>query len=364
MSFMERRISEYKTAPDVRRVRFGGDKSRRPRTPLVKATSKGELPGAPVLERRKMFEQSESAIPPPVAAGTGFGSVSGRRGSKQRSKDISRSTSFRGTKRLKDESQSPVLGRAKQLGMYNNSSVPMWKKLRNFGHFDLQSIAIDTISTAMGNQEEHNVKKPTGASAAHGDSISTENAGHSNTLVSCCPAFTNEVGGDGDWLSSGNPILLLRESLSVDKQRRVGSRERMILDGELPLKSMVLLRGPMNRQVSQVLLPMTGMSYPFEFIDYGASYYRNYFLHLGESELCTCACACTWYVHTCVRTCVLYVACLVHVCVHVCIQCVCVCVCVRAYVASITSYYVSMYVSMYLNMFVGMYLSMYLSMYW
>lgn len=326
MSFMERRISEYKTAPDVRRVRFGADKSRRPRSPLVKATSKGDLPGAPVLERRKMFEQTDSAIPPPVAAGTGFGSVSGRRGSKQRGKDISRNSSFRGTKRLKDESHSPVLGRAKQLGVYNNSTIPMWKKLRNFGHFDLQSIAIDTISTAMGGQAELNVKKPTGASAAHSvsdnGSVVVENTGLSNTLVSCCPAFTNEVGGDGDWLNSGNPILLLRDSLSVDKQRRVGSRERMILDGELPLKSMVLVRGPMNRQVSQVLLPMTGMSYPFEFIDYGASYYRNYFLHLGECHVCVCVCS---------RVCVC-------VCSHVCV-CVCsrvcshvrVCVCVQCH---------------------------------
>lgn len=278
---MERRISEYKTAPDVRRVK-GGEK-RRSSSPLIRGQSKSTLSGIPVLERKKMFEQTDSSF---ATSSGSFGAVSGRRASKQR-KEISRNSSFRGTKRLKsDDSHSPVLGRSKQLGSIN-SNLPTWKKLRNFGHFDLQSLAIHSLSPSSNGESEHNVKKPTGASAAHGsgENVPPEKAGQSNTLVACCAAFTNEIGGDSDWLNKGNPVLLLREALSVDKQRRIGSRERLILDGELPLKSMVQSRGPMNRQVSDVLLPKTGISYPFEFIDFGASYYRNYFLLNGECRV-------------------------------------------------------------------------------
>lgn len=274
---MERRISEYQTAPDVRRVKV--EKNRRSSSPLVRGSSKSGVSVIPVLERRKMFEQTDSAAPPPPS--TGFGSVSSRRGTKQQRKEVSRNASFRGTKRLKaEESHSPVLGRAK-LGS-SNSGIPMWKKLRNFGHFDLQSLTIDNISSACGTLADASAKKPTGASAAHGEPSGVEDGGKSNSLVSECPAFTNEVGGDRDWLMPGNPIQALRDSLSTDKQRRVGSRERMIMDGELPLKVLVQSRGPMNRQVSEVLLPKTGISYPLEFIDFGASYYRNYFLQHGE----------------------------------------------------------------------------------
>lgn len=288
MSFMERRISEYKTAPDVRRVK-GGDRFRSV-SPLHRSSnSKSSITSIPVRERKKMFEQTDSAVAIPTAApttGSGghFGSTSSRRGSKQR-KELSRNSSFRGTKRLKSEdSHSPVLGRSRSMASSNMSSS-LWKKLRNFGHFDIQSLSMESLSQSTivnSGGMEHNVKKATGASAAHEGGVED---GISNTLVAPCAAFTNEIGGDSDWLSSGNPVLLLRDCLSIDKQRRVGSRERMILDGEVPLKSMMHSRGPMNKQVSYVLLPKTGLSYPFEFIDYGASYYRNYFLEHGEYNL-------------------------------------------------------------------------------
>lgn len=286
MSFMDRRISEYKTAPDVRRGKFG-DRRRGSVYPLLPRK------GIPVLERRKMFEPSESLVAVPAAvpaasSGGHYGSTSNRRGSKQR-KEISRNSSFRGIKKLRSEdSHSPVPGRSRLVASSNMSSS-LWKKLRNFGHFDIQSLSMESLfppsNTAGG--KGHNVKKPTGASAAHEDSGHGTDGGMSNTLIASCAAFTNEVGGDSDWLASGNPALLVRSCLSVDKQRRVSSRERMILDGEVPLKSTVQSRGPLNKQVGQVLLPKTGMSYPLEFIDYGASYYRNYFLDHGKCE-CEC----------------------------------------------------------------------------
>ena len=283
---MDRRISEYKTAPEVRRVRSGGgEKTRRVSSPLLKATSKTTLSGVTVSERKKMFEQTDSVY---QTSGSGFGSVSSRRGSKMR-KEVSRNSSFsRATKRMKsEESHSPVMMRAK-IGQAN-TSWPLWKRLRHFGHFDLQSLSIQGFTPSQDTDAAHNVKKPTGASAAHSDTCSGEKSGLYNTLVASCPAFTNEIGGDHDWLEVGNPILTLRECLSVEKQKRVGSREKMILDGEIPLKSMVQHRGPMNKQVSDVFLPKTGINYPLEFIDFGASYYRNYFLQHGK---CVCTVSC------------------------------------------------------------------------
>lgn len=272
MNFIERRISEYKTAPDVRRVKIGGGDRRR-------NTSKA-VSGIPVRERKKMFEQGETG----VSSSSGIAPGGGKRSGKLR-KEVSRNSSFRGTKRLKTEDgHSPILGRAKYLA-FSNMSLPLWKKLKNFGHFDLQSLTMESLALSPKNtgETEHNVKIATGASAAHSNTEEPMNSdGASNSLVSSCPAFTNEVGGDKDWLSMDDPLLLLKESLSVDKQRRIGTRERMILDGDIPLKSMVQNRGPMNRQVSEVLQRKTGISYPFEFIDYGASYYRNYFLSNGE----------------------------------------------------------------------------------
>ena len=289
MSFMDRRISEYKTAPDVRR-RKSEDKRRESVSPLL------ARPSIPVLERKKMFEQTDSVVVIPTAAsspsiGGHNGSASGRRGSKQR-KEVSRNSSFRGIKKLKSEdSHSPVLGRPRSLASSNMSSS-LWKKLRNFGHFDIQSMSIESLSPSSTAGEEHNIKKPTGASAAHEDTGHGMDSGMSNALIASCAAFTNEVGGDNDWLTNGNPVLLVRDCLSIDKKRRVGSRERMILDGELPLKSRVQSRGPVNKQVSHILLPKKCLNYPLEFIDYGASYYRNYFLDQGECDLCVCMYVC------------------------------------------------------------------------
>ena len=301
MNFMERRISEYKTAPDVRRVKGGGggERTRRVSSPLLRATSKATLSGVAVAERKKMFEQTDSVY---QTSGSSYGSVSGRRGSKLR-KEVSRNSSFsRGTKKMRsEEGHSPVLGRTKIA--LANTSWPLWKKLRHFGHFDLQSLSIQGFSPSQGADTEHNVKKPTGASAAHSDSGTAEKQGRFNTLISACPAFTNEIGGPEDWLEPGNPILMLSDCLSVDKHRRMGSREKMILDGDVPFTRES--RGPMSRQVSDILLPKAGINYPFEFIDFGASYYRNYFLHHGECcvSVCLYITACICWVFVCINVC-------------------------------------------------------------
>jgi len=305
MSFMERRISEYKTAPDARRGiskgSAGGAGDRlftRSASPFHRSSKSTTSSSAlPVYERKKMFEQTDSvAIPTAGSSGSLLGpSSSGRRGSKHKKEIIGRNSSFRGTKKLKgEEGHSPVLPRSRSVASSNMSSC-LWKKLRNFGHFDVQSMGMESLSPSLSTGSDglqHNVKKPTGASAAHGedDGQGSSDIGSSGSLVAPCPAFTNELGGDSDWLTPGNPVLLLRDCLSIDKQRRIGSREKMILDGDLPLKALILTRGAMNRQVSQFFLPRTGLNYPFEFIDYGASYYRNYFLEHGEF-VCVCVSA-------------------------------------------------------------------------
>ena len=94
---------------------------------------------------------------------------------------------------------------------------------------------------------------------------------------------SHQVGGDSDWVLEGedSPILLLRDSLNHEKQRRVASREKMVLDGDIPLKDVVLIRGPMSRQASEVFQPQSGFRHALEYIDYGALFYRNYFLGQG-----------------------------------------------------------------------------------
>ena len=221
----------------------------------------------PVFERRKMFEETDGGDR--LAIGKRTGRFSNRKS------EIPRSSSFRISKKMKTEDGSPLL-RTKQI-----SSSGLWQRLRSFGHFDVQSMTIERLSSERA-LNERNVKKATGASAAHYEDVHMGDGVH-NDLVASCPAFKNEVGGDSDWLEDGNrAIVMIRESLSHEKQKRVGSRERLVLDGEIPTKDTMHTKGAMSRQAIEIFQPQLGMHYPFEFIDYGASYYRNYFLGTGE----------------------------------------------------------------------------------
>ena len=129
-------------------------------------------------------------------------------------------------------------------------------------------------------------KKATGASAAHIQmELESSLEARENDIVAACPAFRNELGGDGDWAGEGdadNPLLAIRLSLSHDKQKRVGSRAKMLLEGTIPSKEIMQHKSPMSRHVLQILQPQTSMQFPFEFIDYGALYYRNHFYQQGE----------------------------------------------------------------------------------
>lgn len=249
------RTSEFKTAPDVKR----------------RGNGKANHSLIPVFERRKMFEEVDTAT------SEKSGSQSSRKSRLSTRKDVSRSTSFRSTKRLKTDDG---IGVNKQISSNGHNAFPLWQRLRNFGHYDTQSMSLKSFQANT--PDILAAKKLTGASAAHSTCESNPDTCQDlfNPLIASCPAFKNEIGGDQDWLNKNSPIILYRGNLSHDKQKRLCSREKLVMDGELPSKNFV--RGSSSQQVSEVLQPQTGIHFRFEFLDYGASYYRNYFLGQGE----------------------------------------------------------------------------------
>lgn len=250
------------------------------RPPDAKRQLKGDRPVSPasaipisVHDRRKMFEQTDS--------GERIGKRSTRSSTRKGVSEINRSASFKGSKKIRLDDSSPLL----QHRQYSPSAL--WQRLRSFGHYDLQSMTIEKLASEKA-LSECSLKKATGASAAHlqyGDEEALLSNSIANDLVATCPAFMNEVGGDRDWLSEHSPILTLRQCLSHEKQKRVGSRERLVLDGVVPPRDRGREQKPremMSWQAREMFKQQSGFYYPFEFIDYGSSYYRNYFLGQGE----------------------------------------------------------------------------------
>lgn len=262
-----------KTAPDVRRTKGRGDSSF-PRL-TTKAVSRSHIP---VIERRRMFEDQANITLPERSSSTSSGPGHKRGGKSTTRKDLNRSSSFRASKRMKvDSDNSPVM-RAKQ---FLSGPLPLWQRLRHFGHYDLQSVCIEKLTTGGCIPAEHNVKKATGASAAaSSDGRSIED--DSNELVASCPAFKTDIGGDHDMIGEREFIDEFKEYLSYDKRKRLCTREKLIFDGEIPLIEPMISEAKNMRLTKEVLYAKSGIHYPFEFIDYGASYYRNYFLHEGE----------------------------------------------------------------------------------
>lgn len=215
-----------------------------------RAVSPGSGSNIPVLERKKLFEQTESA----------------RKGIRS-----TRTGSFRAKKSKPEEAGSLIRSR-------QTSSASMLR-FRNISHYDVQSMKVTTLATAS--TADMNAKKATGASAAHcetgdfGDSVA-------NDLVASCPAFRNEIGGDE--FVPGGTMDKLRKSLSHDKNKRVGTRMNMILDGDIPNRDAQNVQG-MDSQTATLFQRQAGIYHPFEFIDYGACYYRNHFYEHGERRL-------------------------------------------------------------------------------
>jgi signal-induced proliferation-associated 1 like protein 1 len=155
----------------------------------------------------------------------------------------------------------------------------------------LRSATLERYTTGKGGSggDRQTRKKPTGASAAHLNAAGGEAALETlqNDLLAVCPAFRNEIGGDADWTCAhphnnegANLLISLRRSLSHDKQMRVCSRAKMILEGSVPSRDPAIMGSKgqsMHRQVLQIQQAQSSVHFPFEFIDYGSLYYRNNF---------------------------------------------------------------------------------------
>ena len=272
---------------------------------------------SPTVQRKAMSEQERDQgsraagerdlLLPQGKAETDFGEKTS--GKRRHSRMSVRGGSFRASKKMRQElglgerdgtgnggSVSPQLRHKHQSSVSSISLLPIWFRLRNFGHHDLQSATLERLSSERcssrrGHDSAATKKKPTGASAAHLH-MDVESAGvdeRENQLLSACPAFRNELGGHVDWAGMGNgegdtdsPLLAIRASLSLDKQKRVGSRAKMLLEGTIPSKEIMEHKSPMSRHALQILQQQSNVQFPFEFIDYGALYYRNHFYQQGE----------------------------------------------------------------------------------
>ena len=237
--------------------------------------------------------EKESLIPPPSSSSGGgpqdqtdhpLDKFSGKRRHSAKDRFSARGSSFR-AKKLRQEASTGDLGHSHGHRQQPSASSivlpPIWQRLRNFGHHDLQSATLERYGSVKTRGGERSTrKKPTGASAAHlGQEAAMETL--QNDLVAVCPAFRNEIGGDGDWTGDGaNLLVSLRRSLSHDKQKRVCSRAKMILEGSVPAKDPGMA-SPMDRQVLEIQQPQSSVHFPFEFIDYGSLYYRTHFYQKG-----------------------------------------------------------------------------------
>ena len=190
--------------------------------------------------------------------------------------NFSRSGSFRNKHRIKLLQEIEAMA---GYGKGRNDSR-FWR-IRHFGHYDLQSVSVDRIEYQTNKGDTHHrLKKHTGASAAllnhqevNGVDSNVEN-GAGNNLVAPCPSFTNEVGGN--WVLKDSPLRKLKEVLSQEKKMRVYSRECAVLDGTFA--------SDMKYDTCQLFTVQSGITYPLEYFDFGACYYRDYFYGKGRQS--------------------------------------------------------------------------------
>ena len=286
-----------------------------------RGSGSSKFPRFIVSERKKMFEpggggggkvgERESLIPTPSSSGgsehTDFSEkFSGKRRHSAKDRFSTRGSSFR-AKKLRPEAStgdvgshgSPQTRHKQQASVSSIVLPPLWQRLRNFGHHDLRSATLERYTTGKGGSggDRQTRKKPTGASAAHLNAAGGEAALETlqNDLLAVCPAFRNEIGGDADWTCAhphnnegANLLISLRRSLSHDKQMRVCSRAKMILEGSVPSRDPAIMGSKgqsMHRQVLQIQQAQSSVHFPFEFIDYGSLYYRNNFYQQGRLSL-------------------------------------------------------------------------------
>ena len=187
--------------------------------------------------------------------------------------DFQRSGSFRNKHKVKQQ-DSEMSGTSRM-----RQGDPRTWRIHHFGHYDLQSVSVDRLSWQAAQADpEYSSKKPTGASAAyaytHYGESAEERGNCFNTLVAHCPPFCTEVGEDRS--GPEGVVSLVRDTLSQEKKMRLCSREKVVLDGHFPDDV------DSKETTSNVFTVQSGLTYPFEFIDYGACYYRKYFYERGK----------------------------------------------------------------------------------
>ena len=74
---------------------------------------------------------------------------------------------------------------------------------------------------------------------------------------------------------------------------RLCSRERVVLDGVFPSKDEVL-ENQGGGSAGEVFTIQTGLTFPMEFIDFGACYYRKFFFEKGQYCLIVCLSSCVF----------------------------------------------------------------------
>lgn len=228
----------------------------------------------------------------PSALGSGVALIGGG-GDKERTSankrqnktSFSRTGSFRNRHKVKQQDSNDMStgGRGRSPG-----DSRLWR-IRHFGYYDIQAVNVDRLGyqVAQGDPQQR-LKKHTGASAAlltvgdesNGDNNVLDEASEvGNDLVAVCPAFKNEIGG-GDWLQD-NVISKLRDYLSQDKKLRLCSRESVVMDGEFRESSNDKPVTTTTTEYNGIFTVQSGLTFPLEFIDHGACYYRQYFYDKG-----------------------------------------------------------------------------------
>ncbi|RXM94999.1 Signal-induced proliferation-associated 1-like protein 2 [Acipenser ruthenus] len=149
-----------------------------------------------------------------------------------------------------------------------NENLPGGAWVRNFAHYDVQSILFDLIEAAS-NRDSIGRKKniTSGASAASqlrspalpappggGD-------GNDNELLLSCPHFRNELGGEE------------RAGLGQSQARSSGQPCQLQLNFQCPNDAVSVLEEPRESHIQQ----QGKTSYFIEHADLGAHYYRKYF---------------------------------------------------------------------------------------
>uniref|UniRef100_A0A672PIB1 Rap-GAP domain-containing protein n=1 Tax=Sinocyclocheilus grahami TaxID=75366 RepID=A0A672PIB1_SINGR len=144
-----------------------------------------------------------------------------------------------------------------QAPQFSCDQVPGGAWVRNFAHYDVQSILFDLSGNGTGSEDVE-------------QSLLDEGDGNDNDLLLSCPHFRNEMGGE--------------ESVGLSLPRAGRHRWRSF---QSPNNAVSMLEEPRESHVQA----QGKSNYFIEHADLGARYYHKYFYMKGEG---VCVCVCVW----------------------------------------------------------------------